>query len=94
MGRAARRALITLASWVGYDTDGRTDIGWWDTLRLRLTMKHLQLVRVHGQVAGLPGGRRPGRAPGAGRDRDGPMPRSLPVRPVRTRRHRNLRRLP
>ncbi len=30
---------IMLASWVGYDTDGRTDIGWWDTLRLRLTMK-------------------------------------------------------
>jgi phosphoenolpyruvate carboxylase len=46
---------ITLASWVGYDTDGRTDIGWWDTLRLRLTMKRLQLARVHGQVAALPG---------------------------------------
>jgi phosphoenolpyruvate carboxylase len=44
---------ITLASWVGYDTDGRTDIGWWDTLRLRLTMKRLQLVRIHDQVAGL-----------------------------------------
>ncbi len=23
----------------GYDTDGRTDIGWWDTLRFRLRMK-------------------------------------------------------
>ncbi len=46
---------VTLASWVGYDTDGRTDIGWWDTLRLRLTMKRLQLARAHGQVAGLPG---------------------------------------
>jgi phosphoenolpyruvate carboxylase len=46
---------ITLASWVGYDTDGRTDIGWWDTLRLRLTMKRLQLDRVHGQVAIWPG---------------------------------------
>jgi phosphoenolpyruvate carboxylase len=45
---------ITLASWVGYDTDGRTDIGWWDTLRLRLTMKRLQLQRVHDQVAKLP----------------------------------------
>jgi phosphoenolpyruvate carboxylase len=45
---------VTLASWVGYDTDGRTDIGWWDTLRLRLTMKRLQLERVHSQVAPLP----------------------------------------
>ncbi len=47
---------ITLASWVGYDTDGRTDIGWWDTLRLRLTMKRLQLARLRGQVADLPSG--------------------------------------
>ena len=46
---------VTLASWVGYDTDGRTDIGWWDTLRLRLVMKRLQLSRVHAQVAALPG---------------------------------------
>ena len=45
---------IVLASWVGYDTDGRTDIGWWDTLRLRLTMKQAQLARVRAQVAGLP----------------------------------------
>ncbi len=42
---------VTLASWVGYDTDGRTDIGWWDTLRLRLRMKLLQLERLHAQVA-------------------------------------------
>ncbi len=41
---------VILASWVGYDTDGRNDIGWWDTLRLRLTMKRLQLARVHGQL--------------------------------------------
>jgi phosphoenolpyruvate carboxylase len=46
---------ITLASWVGYDTDGRTDIGWWDTLRLRLNMKKLQLERGRAQVADLPG---------------------------------------
>ena len=46
---------VILASWVGYDTDGRTDIGWWDTLRLRLMMKRLQLERVHGQVAALAG---------------------------------------
>ncbi len=41
---------VILASWVGYDTDGRTDIGWWDTLRLRLIMKRLQLQRVRSQV--------------------------------------------
>ncbi|MCB4822932.1 phosphoenolpyruvate carboxylase [Roseicella aerolata] len=44
---------VLLASWVGYDTDGRTDIGWWDTLRLRLTMKRLQLERLSGQLAPL-----------------------------------------
>ena len=42
---------IVLASWVGYDTDGRTDIGWGDTLRLRLEMKRLQLRRIADQVA-------------------------------------------
>jgi phosphoenolpyruvate carboxylase len=44
---------MLLASWVGYDTDGRTDISWWDTLRLRLTMKRLQLARLGGQLAPL-----------------------------------------
>ena len=46
---------VILASWVGYDTDGRTDIGWGDTLRLRLEMKRLQLRRLRAQVAPLPG---------------------------------------
>ena len=46
------RPLI-LSSWVGYDTDGRTDIGWWDTLRLRLEMKRLQLVRLKMQLTAL-----------------------------------------
>ncbi len=41
---------LILTSWVGYDTDGRTDIGWWDTLRLRLRMKKLQLDRLLAQV--------------------------------------------
>lgn len=45
-------APVRLASWVGYDTDGRTDIGWWDTLRLRLVMKRLQLERLQAQVEG------------------------------------------
>ncbi len=41
---------VIMTSWVGYDTDGRTDIGWWDTLRIRLTMKVLQLRRARRQV--------------------------------------------
>ena len=40
-----------LASWVGYDTDGRVDIHWYDTLRLRLRNKLLGLQRLHDQVA-------------------------------------------
>ena len=43
---------VVLASWVGLDTDGRTDIGWWDSLRLRLRMKQLGLQRVAEQVHG------------------------------------------
>jgi len=46
-------APVILASWVGYDTDGRTDIGWQDTLRLRLRMKELGLARLEAQVAAL-----------------------------------------
>jgi phosphoenolpyruvate carboxylase len=46
---------VVLTSWVGYDTDGRTDIQWWDTLRLRLRMKRLQLDRLHTQLSALPG---------------------------------------
>jgi phosphoenolpyruvate carboxylase len=45
---------VILSTWVGYDTDGRTDIGWWDTIRLRLEMKRLQLARLRAQVAVLP----------------------------------------
>jgi len=45
---------LIMTSWVGYDTDGRTDIGWLDTLRLRLRMKRLQLERLAGQIADLP----------------------------------------
>ncbi|GBQ96305.1 phosphoenolpyruvate carboxylase [Acetobacter nitrogenifigens DSM 23921 = NBRC 105050] len=41
---------LILTSWVGYDTDGRTDIGWWDTMRLRLRMKLFQLQRLRAQV--------------------------------------------
>jgi phosphoenolpyruvate carboxylase len=37
---------VVLASWVGCDTDGRTDIAWWDTLRFRLESKRGQLERL------------------------------------------------
>lgn len=46
---------VILSSWVGYDTDGRTDISWLDTLRLRLAMKRLQLLRLHDQFAAIAG---------------------------------------
>lgn len=46
-------APVILSSWVGYDTDGRTDIFWYDTLRLRLRMKRFQLVRLDAQLAAL-----------------------------------------
>ena len=39
-----RPRLVTVASWVGYDLDGRSDIRWTDTLRKRLI--------VHGDVHG------------------------------------------
>ncbi len=45
-------APVILASWVGLDTDGRTDIGWWDSMRFRLRMKRLGLARLLRQVAG------------------------------------------
>ncbi len=41
---------VILTTWVGYDTDGRTDIGWWDTMRLRLRMKLFQLQRLRSQI--------------------------------------------
>jgi phosphoenolpyruvate carboxylase len=37
--------LATLASWVGYDFDGRTDIHWSDTIRFRIVEKATQLRR-------------------------------------------------
>ncbi len=44
---------VVLASWVGCDTDGRTDIGWWDTLRLRLELKRAQLERLAHQLGAI-----------------------------------------
>lgn len=49
---------VTLASWVGYDTDGRTDVNWWDSFSIRLEMKALQLRRLAAQVADIGAARR------------------------------------
>ena len=52
----ARPALLSLATWVGYDLDGRTDIHWATTIRLRLEEKALQLFRYAQALAATPGG--------------------------------------
>jgi phosphoenolpyruvate carboxylase len=43
--RELRPFLPTLASWVGYDLDGRTDIPWFRSIHLRLSEKSAQLTR-------------------------------------------------
>lgn len=48
-------SLITLASWVGYDLDGRTDIHWGATLHLRLSEKAVQLDRYASSVSAVEG---------------------------------------
>ena len=45
--------LAKLYSWVGYDIDGRTDIGWADAIRLRLSEKHAQLLRYRQSVESI-----------------------------------------
>ncbi len=47
-------ALINLASWVGYDLDGRTDIHWGATLHLRLSEKAVQLERYAADMSAIP----------------------------------------
>lgn len=39
--------MVTVASWVGYDLDGRRDIQWSDTIRLKLNEKAVQLTRYY-----------------------------------------------
>ncbi len=43
--RAVTPRLISVASWVGYDLDGRTDIHWSATIQIRLDEKARQLRR-------------------------------------------------
>ncbi|MGC6511823.1 MAG: phosphoenolpyruvate carboxylase [Parvibaculales bacterium] len=37
---------VTVASWVGYDLDGRNDIGWADTIRLKLSEK-MEILQIY-----------------------------------------------
>lgn len=51
--RTLRPSLPTLASWVGYDLDGRTDIHWSQSITFRLSEKALQLSRYAARLDGL-----------------------------------------
>jgi phosphoenolpyruvate carboxylase len=48
-----RPRLLSVASWVGYDHDGRTDITWLATLTKRLVLKREHLARLLRQVTTL-----------------------------------------
>ena len=45
--------LVTLASWVGYDQDGRTDLTWTRTITARLADKLAMIERYRGKVGKL-----------------------------------------
>lgn len=44
---------MTVASWVGYDLDGRTDIGWQQMVALKLAEKRDQLQRYRDSLSAL-----------------------------------------
>ncbi|MEA2782910.1 MAG: phosphoenolpyruvate carboxylase [Rhodospirillaceae bacterium] len=48
-----RPRLVTLASWVGFDTDGRSDIRWSDSLVRRLELLVAQLSHYRSEVQAL-----------------------------------------
>lgn len=54
--RSVQIRVPTLASWVGYDLDGRTDIHWSQSFALRLQEKAVQLGRYAADLEGLAGG--------------------------------------
>lgn len=51
--QALTPCLVSLASWVGYDTDGRSDIGWWTTYAKRVRLQLDQFAHAAGVIAGL-----------------------------------------
>lgn len=50
---AVTPALVNLASWVGYDTDGRSDIGWWVTYSKRIRLQLDQFTHVADAIVRL-----------------------------------------
>ncbi len=57
--------LVSIASWVGYDTDGRADIPWTETFHRRLLAQIVQLEDYRARIAGLRGRIAGGREPGS-----------------------------
>ena len=51
--RALNPQPVSIATWVGYDLDGRTDIHWGETIRIRLEEKAAQLRRYEAALAGI-----------------------------------------
>ena len=51
--RELRPRLVTVASWVGYDMDGRSDIKWSDSLVRRLELLVAQVGYYRGEVMAL-----------------------------------------
>ena len=51
--RSLTPRLVTLASWVGYDLDGRSDIRWTDTLHKRLLVQAAQLDHYLAEVRAI-----------------------------------------
>jgi phosphoenolpyruvate carboxylase len=45
--------LVTIATWVGFDLDGRTDIGWSKSLQCRYRLALDGLEELRGELAGL-----------------------------------------
>ncbi len=45
--------LVTIASWVGYDLDGRSDIRWTDTLNKRMVVQQMQFQRYLARTRAL-----------------------------------------
>lgn len=50
-----RPTLLTIASWVGYDVDGRSDISWSDSFEKRLIVQRQQLARYEARVGEIAG---------------------------------------
>ena len=51
--RSLRPLPFRFASWVGYDMDGRTDIGWHTSIGFRLTEKAERLARYTASIAAI-----------------------------------------